>query len=244
MADPTTTVPETAMNRRSDRPQEGTEALRAVLEEYGSDYAAAAEYTDELEDILETAVLVLASADDEEVEYVTDSVVTLIEAADAVSTDGTVALADGVSENASELTELLETVGRLQRQGHVDTFVAITETLSTSLTEEEAEELAVVLGENGSEVTAAIDSMMELQREGHLDDLVELSKTLSALEIDESTVTGLNRVLNAVGEAEHDPEPIGLYGSVRSLTRRDVRTSLGYLMNVLKAQGRRLRKGP
>lgn len=193
MANPTTSVPETAMNRTSDRPKEGEKALRAVIEEYGDDYAAAAEYTDELEDILETAMLVLASADDEEVGYVTDSMVTLVEAADAVSTDGTVALAEGVGENAGELAELLEAVGRLQHQGHVDMFVRLAETLSASLDEEEAEELAVVLGDNGSEAAAAIDSMMELQREGHLDNLVELSKTLSALDVDESTVTGLNR---------------------------------------------------
>lgn len=217
------------------------EALRTILEEYGDDYAAA-KYTDGLKNILETAVLVLASADDEEVGYVTDTMVTLVEAADAVSTDSTVALAEGVGENADALAELLEAVGRLQHQGHVDMFVRITETLSASLDEEEAEELAVVLGDNGSEAAAAIDSMMELQREGHLDNLVELAKTLSALDIDEPTVAGLNRMLNAVGEAEQEPKPVGLLGAVRSFGRRDVRTSLGYLMNVLKALGRRLRK--
>ncbi|UPM44588.1 DUF1641 domain-containing protein [Halocatena salina] len=242
MADPTTTVPEAAMNRSSDRPKEGEQALRAVIEEYGDDYAAAAEYTDELENILETALLVLASADDEEVEYLTDSMITLVEAADAVSTDGTVALAEGIGENTGELSELLDAVCRLQHHGHVNMFVRIAETLSASLDEEEAEELAVALGDNGSEAAAAIDSMMELQREGHLDNLVELSRTLSALEVDESTVTGLNRVLNAVGEAEQEPKPVGLFGLIRSLGRRDVRTGLGYIVTVLKAQGRRLRK--
>lgn len=242
MAEPTTTVPETAMNRVSDHPQKGEEAVRAVLEEYGSDYAAAAEYTDELEDILETVVLVLASADDEEVGYVTDTMVTLVEAADAVSTDGTVALAEGVGENAGELAELLETVGRFQHQGHIDMFARIAETLSESLDEEDAEELMVALGDNGSETAAAIDSVMELQREGHLDNLVELAKTLSSLDVDESTVTSLNRVLNAVGEAEQEPKPVGLFEFVRSIGRRDVRTSLGYIVNVLKAQGRQLRE--
>lgn len=242
MADPTTTVPETAMNRTSEHSQDGEEALRAVLEEYGGDYAAVAEYTDELEDILETAVLVLASADDEEVGSVTESMVTLVEAVDAVSTDGTVELAEGVGENAGDLADTLETVVRLQQQGHVDMFVDIAETLSESLDEEDAEELAVVLGNNGSEAAAAIDSVMELQREDHLDNLLELAKTLSALDIDESTVDGLNRVLNAVGETEQEPKPIGLLGTVRSVGRRDVRTSFSYIVNVLKEQGSQLKE--
>lgn len=146
MTTPETTIPEAALNREPEHEQEGGGEL--------------AEYTEELQPILETAVLVLASADDNEIEHVTDSMVALIGAVDAVSTDGTVALADGVGENADELAEIL-------------------------------------------------DAVLELQREGHLEDLFELSKTLSALEADEQSVRGLNRILSAVGTAEQLHNTLG-----------------------------------
>lgn len=242
MAKPTTSVPESATNRPTEGPQDSEEAIEAILEAYDADYASAVEYTDELKNIIETAILVLASADDDEVEYVTTTIVTLVEAADSVSTDGTVALAEGVGENADDLADILEAVVALQQQGHVDTYVGIAETLAESMDEETAEELATVLGDNGSEAAAAMDSVLELQREGYLDDLLALAKMVSVLKIDESTVNALNRVLNAVEEAEEESEPVGLLGMIRSFGQQDVRTSLGYIMSVLKALGSQLRK--
>lgn len=194
MAERATTAPDSARNVEPERPQEGEEALRAALETYGGDFADAVEYTDELENILETAILVIASAEDEEVDHVTDSVVTLVQAADAISTEGTVSLAEGVGENSDDLA-------------------------------------------------AALESVLELQQAGQLDDLLDMAGLLSQLEIDETTVAGLNRVLDAVGEAETEAEPVGPFGFARALFNRDVREGMGYLLAILRAQGERLRSG-
>ncbi|GGL64899.1 DUF1641 domain-containing protein [Halocalculus aciditolerans] len=191
MAKPTTKIPDSARNVDTERPQEGEEALRAVLETYGGDYADAAEYTDELEDILETAVLVLASADDDEVDYVTDSVVTLVQSADAISNEGTVALAEGVGENSDELAD-------------------------------------------------ALDSVIGLQKSGDLDALIEKAPLLAELDIDETTIDTLNRVLDAVDEAEKESEPTGLFGAMRALSSAEGRAGLGYAISVLKGIGSRL----
>ncbi|WP_231182854.1 DUF1641 domain-containing protein [Haladaptatus sp. DYF46] len=194
MAKPTTGVPDDALNVEPERPQEGEEALRAVLEAYGGDYADAAEYTEELENVIETAILVIASADERDVDNVTQSLVTLVEAADGLSTEGTVALAEGV-------------------------------------------------GENGEDLAEALESVLELQRDGRLDDLIEMAGTLSALEINETTVDGLNRLFRAIDEAERETKPVGAFGFLRSLSGDDVRAGIGYLLAIVRAQGRRLRSG-
>ncbi|MGB9987994.1 DUF1641 domain-containing protein [Salarchaeum japonicum] len=192
MAKPTTDVPDGALNVEPERPQEGEDALRAVLEEYGGDYADAIEYTDELEAVLETAILVIASADDDDVDNVTQSLVTLVEAGDAISTEGTVALAEGVGENSEDLAD-------------------------------------------------ALDSVLALQQSGDLDELIEMAGVLSALDVDETTVAGLNRVLDAVGEAEEESEPAGPFALVGAMFDADIRAGLGYLLSVLRSQGSRLR---
>ncbi|GAD51652.1 hypothetical protein MBEHAL_0412 [Halarchaeum acidiphilum MH1-52-1] len=130
MAQPVRDVPEGATNIEPERPQEGEEALRSVLEEYGGDYADAAEYTDELENVLETAILVIASADDEEVDYVTESVVTLVEAGDAISNEGTVTLAESFGENSGEFADLLDDVIELKKSGQLDALLDLAATFS------------------------------------------------------------------------------------------------------------------
>lgn len=130
MAERTTTAPDSAKNIEPERPQEGEEALRAALEAYGGDFADAIEYTDELEGILETAILVLASTNDEDVDYVTNSVVALLQAADAVSTEGTVTLAEDVGENSEDLADALESVLALQKDGQLDDLIDLAKMFS------------------------------------------------------------------------------------------------------------------
>jgi uncharacterized protein YjgD (DUF1641 family) len=108
------------------------------------------------------------------------------------------------------------------------------------VTTEEAAELAEVLGEDADELAATMERVLDLQREGHLDDLVALAKTAAALEIDEETVTGLNTVLGAVGEAQRESKPTSVFATIASLRSRDVRSGMGYCVAVLKALGRRL----
>ena len=194
MAEPTDAYPDAATN--AGRPRDtgdGEAALRDALDAHGEDLAAAIERSDEVADLLETAILVAATADEDELERLTDSTANLVQAADGLSTEGAVELAEDVGENGEDL----------------------------------AEALAVVLS---------------LQREGHLEDLVDLAKTLSALDLDPETVAGLNTVLGAVGEAERESEPVGVLGLLRGLRSRDARAGMGYLLALLKAQGRRLRR--
>jgi uncharacterized protein YjgD (DUF1641 family) len=193
MARPTDSYPESATHGlRTDRSDgEGRQRLEAALDEHGGDLAAAVESTDELSEALTTAILVAASADDEEVEHVTDSTANLVRAVDGLTTAEAASLAEDLGAEADELAETLEMV-------------------------------------------------LELHREGHLEDLIELAKLASALDLDEDAIEGLNTVLGAVGEAQRESEPVGLLGMLGGLRDRDARAGLGYLLALVRAQGRRI----
>lgn len=170
----------------------GELALRDALADHGEDLAAALEHTDQLEAILETAVLVIASADEDDVDEITDSIVSLIEAVDGLATEQSVALADAI-------------------------------------------------GEHGEDAASALETVLRLERNGSLDELVTLAETLSDLSMDDDAVRGLNRLMRAVGEAEADSEPVGLLGALRAMRTADARTGLGYLLAIVREQGRSLR---
>ncbi|WP_135819635.1 DUF1641 domain-containing protein [Halostella litorea] len=243
MAEPRDAYPETATKGGRDEggDAEGEAALRAALAEHGEDLAGVVGTTDEIDDLLTTAILVIASADDEEVQHVTESTANLVKAADGLSTDGAADLAAELGDSADDLAVTLDTVLELQRAGHLDDLVTIATAFSESLSPGEVEELATTLEDNGDELVGALDVVLELQREDQLEDLVTLAKTFSAIEADADTVRGLNTVLAAVGEAERESEPVGVLGLFRKLRGRDARAGLGYLVSLLKAQGRRLR---
>jgi uncharacterized protein YjgD (DUF1641 family) len=242
MAEPTDSYPEAATNgaRKASTNGDGEAALEAALAAHGEDLADLVEGTDELQDALATAILIVASADDDEVEYVTSSTANLVEAVDGLSTDEAAALAGDLGENADDLAAALETVLELQREGHLDDLVTIATGFSGSLSAEEVEALSTMLEEDGSDVVEALDVVLELQREGSLEELVDLADTLSTLDIDADAAAGLDRLLGAVGEAEREAEPVGLLGFLRRLGGQDVRAGLGYVLAILKAQGRRL----
>jgi len=243
MAEPTDAYPEEAT--KGGRPSEngeGAAALDEILDAHGGDLAAALDRTDEAADLVETAVIVLASADEEEVEALTESTGNLVEAADGLTTEGAARLATDVGENGDDLRDALHTVLALQREGHLDDLATVARAFSESLSPDEVEELATLLEENGAETVEALDVVLDLQREGQLEDLVALAGTLSALEIDADTAAGLNTVLASVGEAQRESEPVGLIGFVRGLASRDARAGLGYLLALLRGQGRRLRE--
>lgn len=194
MAEPTESYPEAATaGGEDDETGAGEAALREALDDHGEALAAAIERSDEVSDALETAILMIATADEDEIEYLADSTANLIRAADGLATDDAADLADDIGAASDELAE-------------------------------------------------ALDLVLELQREGHLEDLVALAKTLSVLDIDPQTAEGLNTVLGAVGDAERKHEPVGLLGFLRGLRSRDARAGLGYLLALLRAQGRRLRR--
>lgn len=194
MAEPTDSYPAEATKGGRERERGGGEAaLREALDAHGEELAAAIERSDEVGDLLETAILMIATADEDEVEYVADAGASLLRAADGLATDETADLAEDVGERADDLAEALELV-------------------------------------------------LELQRQGHLEDLVDLAKTMSALEVDADAVRGMNTALGALGEAERESEPVGFLGFLRGLRSADARAGLGYLLALLRAQGRRLRR--
>jgi len=243
MAKPQPSYPESATNgARKARPEgDGRAALEDALAAHGDDLAAAIEQSDELADAITTAILVIASANDKEIEHVTESAANLVAAADGLSTDDAAELAGELGENADTLSESLDVVVEFQQAGHLDDLVTVAAAFTESLSPEEVEELSTMLEDNGTELVAALDTVLELQREGHLDDLVDTAKTLSVLEIDEDAARGMNEFFGAIGEAQRDSEPVGPLGALSVLLNRDARFGLGYLVRLLKAQGRRIR---
>ncbi|MFB6297167.1 MAG: DUF1641 domain-containing protein [Salinirussus sp.] len=244
MAKPQGSVPDSATNavRKAEPETDGTEALERAIEAHGDDIASALDQLEDLDGLLTTAILVLASADEAEVEHVTESTANLVAAADGLTTDGAADLAADLGENADDLSETLDTVLDLQRRGHLDDLVAVAAAFAESLSAEEVEELAAMLEESGNELVDALDLVLDLQRDGHLEGLVDLARAFSTLEVEPETVEGLNTVLSAVGDAQDESEPVGLFGALGSLRSRDVRSGLGYLLAILRAQGRRLRE--
>lgn len=242
MARPTDSYPESATNaaRRERTNGEGRARLERAVDEHGEDLAETLDRAAELDGLLTTAVLVLASADDDEVEHVTNSTANLVDAVDGLTTDGAADLADELGQNADDLSATLDAVLDLQRAGHLDDLLAVVTAFTESLSPEELEDLATTVEENGAEVVDALDVVLELQREGHLEGLVDLARAFSALEVEPETVEGLNALLAAVGDAQDESEPVSLLGSVRQLRNQDARAGLGYLIALLRGLGRRL----
>jgi uncharacterized protein YjgD (DUF1641 family) len=245
MAEPTDSYPETATNRArkngDNGESDGEAAINDALSANGETLAAVLNRTDDLNNALETAILVIASADDEELDEITGSASTLVAAANGLSADGVAGLATDLGENAEDLSESLDLVVSLQQDGHLDDLVSLATAFTGSLSPADVEKLSTVLAESGPEVVDTLEALVELQQDGQLDALLETATTLSALEIDDEAVQGLNDVLGAVGEAQRHSEPVGLRGTVRQLRSPDLRASLGYLLALLKAHGRRLR---
>jgi uncharacterized protein YjgD (DUF1641 family) len=152
MAKPADSYPESATLGDQDGAADGEapEDLQAALAEHDDELAAAVERTDELGDLLTTAIIVAASADDAEVEHLTDRTANLVEAVDGLATDETAELAADLGENAGELAGLLETLLELQREGHLDDLIELAEPLALlEIDEDTAEGLNAVLGAVG-----------------------------------------------------------------------------------------------
>lgn len=116
--------------------------LRPALDDHGAALAEAVESSDELEDALTTAIIVAASADEEELEHLTDSAANLVRAADGLSTDGAADLGTDLGENADDLSASLDTVLELEREGQLDDLVELSTAFTESLSAEDLEELS------------------------------------------------------------------------------------------------------
>lgn len=152
MAKPADSYPESATLGNDDGgvDEEAPEELQAALAAHDEELAAAVGRTDELGDLLTTAIIVAASADEEEVQHLTDRTSNLVEAVDGLATDETAALAADLGDNAGELARLLETLLELQRTGQLDDLLELAEPLATlEIDEDTAEGLNAVLGAVG-----------------------------------------------------------------------------------------------
>jgi uncharacterized protein YjgD (DUF1641 family) len=113
-----------------DAKSPGEAALRAAIDEHGEDVAAVLERGDEASELIDTVVLMIASAEEEDIEYLADALSSLVRTADGAATEETVALAEYVGENGAEATETLDKLLELDRQGTLDDLLELGETLS------------------------------------------------------------------------------------------------------------------
>jgi uncharacterized protein YjgD (DUF1641 family) len=113
-----------------DAQSPGEAALRAAIDEHGEEVAAVLERSDEATELLDTVVLMIASAEEEDVEYLANALSSLVRTADGAATEETVALAEYVGEHGAEATETLDKLLELDRQGTLDDLLELGETLS------------------------------------------------------------------------------------------------------------------
>jgi uncharacterized protein YjgD (DUF1641 family) len=153
--------------------------------------------------------------DDEMVVRLAKTGTTLAESADAVATPETVRLAETVGREGEDLATAVETLTELQRNGTLDDLAAL------------ADLLALVNG------AVDDDMVVRLARTGS--SLGELADTAA----EPDTVRGLERMLDAVGDASADePESVGAIGLAKATRDPEVKQGLGYLLALSKALGR------
>jgi uncharacterized protein YjgD (DUF1641 family) len=113
-----------------DAQSPGEAALRAAIDDHGEEVASVLERSDEASELIDTVVLMIASAEEEDVEYLANALSSLVRTADGAATEETVALAEYVGEHGAEATETLDKLLELDRQGTLDDLLELGETLS------------------------------------------------------------------------------------------------------------------
>lgn len=189
--------------------------LEAAIEQNPEAVAEFVEHLDAVNELLDVLSLGENALTDEMVRDFSATGSTLVESADGVATDETVALAETVGQNGDELRDALETLLVLQKSGTLD-------------------ELAK-LAEIGSLATAALDDEMVTSLAGTGAELGEVAQTAA----DDDTRDGIETLLESVGEAEREPaNRVGPVGLLRGLRDPDVQYGLGYLLALAGAIGR------
>ncbi|QGA84475.1 DUF1641 domain-containing protein [Halomicrobium sp. LC1Hm] len=189
--------------------------LEAAIEENPEAVAEFVARLDAVNELLDVLSLGESALDDEMVRELSSTGSTLVESADGLATDETVALAETVGDNGDELQDALETLLALQESGTLD----------------ELAELAEV----GSLATAALDDEMVKSLAATGTGLGEVAQTAA----DNDTRDGIETLLESVGSAEREPaERVGLLGLLRGLRDPDVQYGLGYLLALAGAIGR------
>ena len=189
--------------------------LESIIAENPEAVAAFVDRLDAVNEFLDVVALGEGALTDEMVAELAGTASTLAESADGLATDETVALAETVGGNGTELREAMETLIELQRSGTLD----------------ELAELAGV----GSLATAALDDEMVRSLAGTGSALGEVADTAA----DGDTRDGLKTLLAGVGAAQRsDPEPVGALGLARGVRDPEIQYGLGYVLAISKAIGR------
>lgn len=198
-----------------DRDDLDRDDLESVIAENPEAVAAFVDRLDAVNEFLDVVALGEGALTDEMVAELAGTASTLAESADGLATDETVALAETVGGNGTELREAMETLIELQRSGTLD----------------ELAELAGV----GSLATAALDDEMVRSLAGTGSALGEVADTAA----DGDTRDGLKTLLTGVGAAQRsDPEPVGALGLARGVRDPEIQYGLGYVLAISKAIGR------
>ena len=189
--------------------------LEAIVAENPEAVAAFVDRLDAVNEFLDVVALGENALTDEMVVELAGTASTLAESADGLATDETVALAETVGSNGTELQAAMETLITLQRSGTLD----------------ELAELAEV----GSLATAALDDEMVRSLAKTGSGLGEVADTAA----DDDTRDGLKTLLSGVGAAQRsDPEPVGALGLARGIRDPEIQYGLGYVLAISKAIGR------
>ncbi|WP_336136125.1 DUF1641 domain-containing protein [Natronomonas amylolytica] len=204
----------TAEAASEERPLDGTELEEAIAEN-PDEVAEFVRRLDAVNELLDVLALGEGALTDEMVREMADTTATLAESADGLATDDTVGLAESVGQNGAELQEALESLVVLQRSGSLDELVELAEVASL--------------------LTAALDDEMVRSLAKTGSSLGEVAETAA----DEDARSGLQTVMEGVGDAESEPpEKVGPLGLVKASRDPDVQHGLGYLLSIAAAIGR------
>jgi len=189
--------------------------LAAAIEENPEAVADLVRRLDAVNELLDVLALGEGALDDEMVRELAGTGATLAESADGLATDETVALAETVGDNGTELREALDSLVTLQQSGTLDELLEIAEVVSL--------------------LTAALDDEMVRSLAGTGAALGEVAETAA----DDDARDGVETMIESVSAAEGEsPERVGPVGLVRATRDPEVQHGLGYLLAVARALGR------
>lgn len=199
----------------SEQQKSAQSELEAAIEQNPEVVAEFVERLDAVNELLDVISLGESALDDKMVRELSATGSTLVESADGLATDETVALAETVGENGDELRKALDTLVVLQQSGTLNELAEIAEV--------------------GSLATAALDDEMVTSLAGTGAAVGEVAQTAA----DDDIRDGIQTLLESVGEAEQSaPEQVGAVGLFRGLRDPDVQYGLGYLLVLARTLGR------
>jgi uncharacterized protein YjgD (DUF1641 family) len=213
---PTAEPEQAAADAGSDLPPE----VRSAVAEHPEEVARFLDNLGEVNDLLDGTAVATSALDDEMVQTLAETGTNLGAVADGLATPEAAQLGEAAGENAGDLADAIETLGRLQRSGTLDDVLALADTLSL--------------------VSAAMDDEMVMNLTATGSRLGELADTAA----DDDVADSLQAVLRAVGEAgDQPPESPGLLGLAKGLRDEDTQAGLAYLLSLANALGGELSEG-